>query len=188
LARFSTERKDSMPSRLHRLLLAVGVLTMLALPGTALAHNGHRHDRDRSRVCRAVENGRTPRGLTAAQAQSLATACTTRANAIKAANDAFRTATAGPRATFKAAVAPLNAQLRTAAQAKRTACRADRSSQACTDARTAFRTTLTTLAPQYRAARVAFRTAVRPAAQTRAAAVRAAQQAFRASVRQILGS
>ena len=47
---------------------------------------------------------------------------------------------------------------------------------------------LTTLAPQFRAARKAFATAVRPAARTRAAAVRAAQQAFRASVRQILGA
>ena len=176
-----------MPSRLIRLLLAAGVITMLVLPASALAHHGHRHDRG-SRVCRAVENGRTPRNLTAAQAQSLATACTTRDNAIKAANDAFRTATQGARDQFKATVAPLNAQLRTAFQAKRTACRADRSSQACTDARTALRNLATSLAPQFRAARQAFVTAIRPAAQTRAAAVRAAKQAFRASVTQILGS
>jgi hypothetical protein len=74
------------------------------------------------------------------------------------------------------------------AVAKRTACRADRSAQACIDARAAYRSLRTTLAPQFRAARKAFATAVRPAARTRAAAVRAAQQAFRASVRQILGA
>jgi hypothetical protein len=78
--------------------------------------------------------------------------------------------------------------VRTAADAKRTACRADRRSQACADARQALRTTLRTLAPQYRAAKDAFRGAIRPAAQARQATVRAAKDAFRAAVRQALGA
>jgi hypothetical protein len=85
-------------------------------------------------------------------------------------------------------VAPLNAQVRAAADAKRAACRADRQSQVCANARAAFRSTIAALGPQYRAARATFRTAVRPAAQTRAAALRAAQQAFRAAVRQALAA
>ena len=186
-ARSPTTEKDTMTSRLPRLCLAVGLLVALALPSAALGHGGGRHH-DRSRACRAVENNRVPRGLTAAQAQSLATACTTRANALKAADDAFAAAAKPARDAYVAAVAPLRAQLRTAFTAKRTACRADRSAQACTDARAAYRSLRATLAPQFRAARKAFATAVRPAAQTRAAAVRAAQQAFRASVRQILGA
>jgi hypothetical protein len=181
-----TTEKDTMTSRLPHLCLAVGLLVALALPSAALAHGGGHHDR--SRICRAVENNRVPRGLTAAQAQSLATACTTRANAVKAADDAFVAAAKPARDAYRAAVAPLTTQLRTAFTAKRTACRADRSAQACTDARAAYRSARTTLAPQFRAAREALRTAVRPAAQIRAAAVRAAQQAFRASVRQILGA
>src|SRR4051794_24562732 len=86
-----TTEKDTMTSRRPRLCLAVGLLFALALPSSALAHGGGRHH-DRSRACRAVENNRVPRGLTAAQAQSLATACTTRATAVKAANDAFAAA------------------------------------------------------------------------------------------------
>ena len=118
-------QKDTMTSRLARLCLAVGLLFALALPSAALAHGGGRHH-DRSRACRAVENSRVPRGLTAAQAQSLATACTTRAAAVKAANDAFAAATKSARDAYRAAVAPLNAQVRAAFDAKRTACRADR--------------------------------------------------------------
>ena len=180
--------KDTMTTRLPRLLLAIGLLLALALPSTALAHGGRHHERDRSHGCRAVDNGRVPRGLTAAQAQSIATACATRATAIKAANDAFAAATQSARDTYRATVAPLNAQVRAAADAKRAACRPDRRSQACANARTAFRSTIAALGPQYRAARATFRTAVRPAAQTRAAAVRAAQQAFRAAVRQALAA
>ncbi len=159
-----------MTTRLPRLLLAAGLLFALALPSAALAHGGRHHERDRSHACRAVDNGRVPRGLTAAQAQSIATACATRAAAVKAANDAFAAATKSARDTYRATVAPLNAQVRAAAAAKRAACRADRRSQACANARAAFRSTITSLAPQYRAARSTFRTAVGPAAQTRAAA------------------
>jgi hypothetical protein len=177
-----------MTSRLPRLLLAAGLLLVLALPGSALAHGGHHGDRDRhddrSRVCRAAQKGKVPRNLTAAQAQAIASACGTRASAIDAANSAFAAATKGARDTYRAAVAPLNAQIRAAARAKRTACRADRRSPACADARAALRNTARSLAPQYRAARDAFRAAVRPAAQTRKAALRAAQDAFRTAVRQ----
>jgi hypothetical protein len=172
-----------MTTRITRLLLATGVLLMLALPSAALAHGGRHHER--GNACRAVAKGHVPRGLSAAQAQSLATACATRAAAFKAANDAFKAATQPARDAYKAAVAPMNAQVRAAFQAKRAACRADRSSQACADARAALRQTITTLAPQYKAARDTFRAAVRPAAQARAAAIRAAQQAFRASLSQI---
>jgi len=180
--------QGQMTTRLPRLLLAAGLLLVLALPSAALAHGGRHHERDRSHGCRAVENGRVPRGLTAAQAQSIAAACATRAAAVKAANDAFAAATKSARDTYRATVAPLNAQVRAAADAKRAACRPDRRSQACANARAAFRSTIAALAPQYRAARATFRTAVRPAAQTRAAAVRAAQQAFRAAVRQALAA
>ena len=178
-----------MISRFARLLLATAMLLALALPAVASAHRGRDHDRGLSsaRVCRAVENGRVPRGLTAAQAQALATACTTRANALTAAATAFDTATASARATYRATVTPLVAQVRTAEQAKRTACRADRASQACTDARAALRTTIAAVAPQLRAARTAFRAAIAPALQTYRTAVRAAQTAFRTSVNQILG-
>ena len=96
-----------MTTRLPRLLLAAGLLFALALPSAALAHGGRHHERDRSHGCRAVENGRVPRGLTAAQAQSIAAACATRAAAVKAANDAFAAATKTARDTYRATVAPL---------------------------------------------------------------------------------
>src|SRR3954447_11100167 len=182
--------KEPMTSRLARLLPALVMLLALALPAVASAHGG---DRDRGvgqrdgRSCRAVTNGRVPRGLTAAQAQALATACTTRADALTAARTAFDTATASALATFRATATPLVTQVRTAEQAKRTACRADRASQACTDARTALRTTIASVRPQLRAARATYRAAVAPALQTYRAAVRAAQAAFRTSVDQALG-
>src|SRR4051794_23104668 len=179
--------KESMTSRFARLLLATTMLLALALPAVASAHGGHGRDRGADRVCRAVRNNHVPRGVTAAQAQALAAACTTRANAIAAATTAFDTATASARATYRTTVAPLAAQLRTASQAKRTACRTDRASQACSDARAALRTTLATVAPQIRAARQTYRAAVAPALQSYRTAVRAAQDAFRASVNQILG-
>jgi hypothetical protein len=173
-----------MTSRLSRLLLAVGVLLMLALPAVASAHGGRDHDRGRT-SCRAVQRGVVPRGLTTEQAQALATACTTRAGALKAAGDAFDAATASAQAAYRAAVSPLVAQLRTAETARRTACRADRHSQACIDARAAYRTTVRTVGPKVRDARDAYRAAVRPARETYRAAVRAAQTAFRTAVRQI---
>ena len=126
-----TDSKDTMTTRLPRLLLAIGLLLALALPSAALAHGGRHHERDRSHGCRAVDNGRVPRGLTAAQAQSIATACATRAAAVKAANDAFAAATKSARDAYRATVAPLSAQVRAAADAKRAACRADRQSQVC---------------------------------------------------------
>jgi hypothetical protein len=183
-----------MTSRLARLMLATGALLMLALPAVASAHGGRDHDRgdrgrgrDASRVCRAAQDARVPRRLTAEQAQALATACTTRATAVQAADDAFDAAVKPALDTYRAAVTPLLAQVRTAAQARRDACRADRRAQACTDARTAYRTTVAGVQPQLRAAREAYRAAIRPAAQTFRTAVRAAQDAFRASVSQALG-
>jgi hypothetical protein len=183
-----------MTSRLARLLLATGVLLMLALPAVASAHGGRDHDRgdrgrgrDASRGCRAVQNGRLPRGLTAEQAQALATACTTRADAVQAADDALDAAVKPALDAYRAAAAPLLAQVRTAAQARRDACRADRAAQACTDARAAHRTTVAGVRPQLRAARDAYRAAIQPAAQTFRTAVRAAEDAFRTSTSQLLG-
>jgi hypothetical protein len=176
-----------MTTRLARLLLAAVMLLALALPAVASAHGGRDHDRGNGRTCRAVQNGRVPRGLTGAQAQALAAACTTRANAIAAARTAFDTATAPALQTFRTTVTPLVTQVRTAERAKRTACHADRASQACADARAALRATIATVGPQLRAARTAYRDAVAPALQTLRAAVRAAQAAFRTSVDQILG-
>ncbi|MEA2227716.1 MAG: hypothetical protein QOF04_1346 [Solirubrobacteraceae bacterium] len=173
-----------MTSRLSRLLPAAGVLLVLALPATAPAHGG---GRDHARgACKAVQDGAVPRGLTAEQAQTVATACTTRDAAVKAADDTFLAATTAARDTYRAAVTPIVAQIRTAADAKRAACRPDRRAQACRDARAAHRTTVQPLAQQIRAAREAYRAAVRPAAETRRTAVRAAKQAFEASVRPIL--
>jgi hypothetical protein len=175
-----------MTSRLSRLLPATGMLLALALPATAPAHGGGRdHDRARG-ACKAVQNGSAPRGLTAEQAQTVATACTARDAAVQAAGDAFEAATTASRETYRAAVTPIVAQIRTAAEAKRAACRPDRRAQACRDARAAYRTTVRPLAQQIRAARDVYRAAVRPAAETRRTAVRAAKQAFEATVRPLL--
>jgi hypothetical protein len=176
-----------MTSRFSRLLLATGMLLALVLPASALAHGGRDHDGDRSRVCRSVENGAVARGLTAEQAQAVAAACTTRATALKAAADAFNSATTSARDAYRATVTPIAAQIRTASEAKRAACRPDRRAQACLDARAAYRTAVAPLAQQIRAARDTYRAAVRPAAQTYRTAVRAAKDAFRTAVRPLLG-
>src|SRR3954453_11247402 len=91
------DTKEPMTSRLARLLPALAMLLALALPAVASAHGGDRdrgHGHRGARACRAVQNGHVPRGLTAAQAHAVATACTTRANALAAARTAFNTATA----------------------------------------------------------------------------------------------
>jgi hypothetical protein len=174
-----------MTSRLPRILLALGLLVALAMPAAASAHHGR--DRDRG-VCRAVANGRVPGNLTAAQAQQLAAACTARRDAIRAAATAFDTATQQARAAYRATVTPLAQQVRTAAIAKRDACRnGNRGTQACADARAAFRTVVTTVRPQIRTARRTLRAAIAPARQTYRTAVRAAQQTFRTTVNQVLG-
>jgi len=178
-----------MTARPARLLLAAVMLLALAVPAVASAHGGRDRDRGfhKGRACRAVENGRVPRGLTAAQAQALATACTTRANAIAAARTAFTTATASAQADYRTAATPLVQEVSTAERAKRAACRPDRASQGCADARSALRTTIATVTPKLRAAGVAFRAAIAPALRTYRTAVREAEAAFRTSVAQILG-
>jgi hypothetical protein len=173
-----------MTFRLSRILLALGLLVALAMPAAASAHHGR--DRDRG-VCRAVQSNRVPRHLTATQAQQLAAACTARADALRAAATAFNAATQQARDAYRATVTPLAQQVRTAEVAKRTACRADRGSQACADARTALRNVLATVRPQLRTAGQTLRDAIRPALQTYRTAVRAAQQTFRTTVNQILG-
>jgi hypothetical protein len=176
-----------MSSRLSRLLLFTGMLLALAMPAVASAHRGHDGDHGANRSCRAVRNGNVPRGLTAAQANAIAAACTARAGALATAATAFDTATKQASDTYKATVTPLVDKIRAAKEAKRTACRPDRTTQACTDARAAYRKTVADARPLLRAARDAYRDAVRPALTAYRTAVRAAQDAFRAAVNQALG-
>ena len=173
-----------------RRLITAGLMLTLAVPSSAMAHRGHHHGfphfRHRGVPCHALEAGRTPARFTADQASALKAACTTRDNAIKQANATFKADTASARSTYQAAIAPLKADLKAARQARRSACSADHMSQACTDARTAYRNTLKADLPKIRDAVRAYAQAVRPAAQTRHAAIRAAERAFRQAVKAAL--
>src|SRR3954451_16002984 len=170
-----------------RSLAAVGATLALAVPTAAQAHgHHHRHHHGYGVPCRALEAGKTPRGVTADQATALKDACTGRDSAIKTANDTFKASTADGRATYLAAIAPAKASLKTAWQSLRSACKADRASQACTDARSAYRTAVANARPVFRDAWSAYVTATRPAAETRLAAVRDAQKAFKAAVAKVL--
>jgi hypothetical protein len=176
-----------------RRLLTAGLMLTLALPSSALAHRGHNHHgfghfRQRAVPCHALEAGRTPARFTADQVTALKTACTARDAAIKQANDTFKSDTASALATYKATVAPLKADLKSARDARRSACRTDRTSQACADAKTAFRTALQTDLPKLRAAFHAYKQAVRPAEKTRNQAIVAALKAFRQAVKAALAS
>jgi hypothetical protein len=178
-----------MMLRASRRLAAAGIMLTFALPGAAMAHHGHngfRHSHARGVPCRALEAGRTPARFTADQAAALKDACTTRDAAIKAANAAFRSDTAGARATYKDAVKPLVAELKAAFKARRAACHADRASQDCADARAALKSTRKADLPKIRAAWRTFVKAVRPAAHTRNKAVRAAKREFRQAVKSAL--
>jgi hypothetical protein len=166
-----------MTFRFARAAAVAGALLTLAAPGVAAAHG--RHGLRPAVRCAAVEAGYVPHGASADQASALKAACDTYAAAVKAADDAFAT-TAQPAAD---AVKSVRDQLRTAKQARRSACAADRTAQACTDARSA----VATLRGQLRQAWQAYRAAVKPARRTRDAAARAAAQALRAQIRQILG-
>jgi hypothetical protein len=173
----------------RRLAIAGAALT-LALPGTAMAHHGVHHGfarlGARAVPCKALEAGRTPARFTSDQITALKSACETRDAAIKAANAKFKTDTASARSTYRATVSPLFTEIRTARQNRRSACHADSSSQACADARAAFKTTLKNDLPKIRAATHAFNQAVAPAAHTRNQAIRAALVAFRAAVKTAL--
>lgn len=175
-----------------RRLIAAGAALALALPGAALAHGRSHHESHarhfhaRGVPCHALEKGRTPARFTADQASALKDACTTRDAAIKAANATFRSDTADARSAYKDAVAPLRADLKSAAQARRTACHADRTSQDCADARSAYRNTLETDLPKLREAFRTYIQAIRPALKTRNQSIRDAQRAFRAAVQAAL--
>jgi hypothetical protein len=179
-------------SPIARRLVAAGATLALAAPAPALAHDHHHHHHHGfgrfGAPCRALEAGKTPRHVTADQAAALKSACATRDAAVKAANAAFKTATAGPLATYKAAVAPAKASVKDAWTNLRTQCKADRSSQACADARTAYRSAVEKARPVFASAWTAYLTATRPAAQTRNAAIRDAQKNFRAAVAKALAS
>jgi hypothetical protein len=181
-----------MTSRLARRLCVAGAALTLAAPGTALAHRGnddHGNDRSGSRgaSCNQLQRGSAPRNVTAEQTQALVAACTTRDAAVKAADDAFTAATKPAADAFRAVATSVATDASAAKTARRAACDADRSAQACVDARAAYRTTIRTLSDKLRTAKRAYRDAVRPAAQTRKDAVKAAKAAFRTSVAQILG-
>jgi hypothetical protein len=181
-----------MNSRLARRLCVAGAAIALVAPGTALAHRGNddrgqdvRHGFRAS--CTALQAGSVPRSATTQQAQALVAACATRDAAVKAANDAFTAATKPAADAFSTVAASVAADARTADEARRAACRPDRSSQACDDARTAYRATVRPLFDKLRAAKRAYRDAARPAARTRHDALKAAKLAFRQSVALILG-
>ena len=175
-----------------RRLLTAGLMVTLAVPSSALAHHrrhhGFPHFHHRGIPCHALEAGRTPARFTADQTSALKAACTTRDDAIKQANATFKSDTAGALATYKATVAPLKADLKTARQNRRNACSADRTSQACADARTAYRTARHTDLPKMRDAFRTYAHAVRPAVKTRNQAIRAALKAFRQAVKTALAS
>jgi hypothetical protein len=174
-----------MPSISRRLVVA-GTTLALALPAPALAHKGHhRHHHGFGVPCRALEAGKTPRGLSADQAAALKDACTARDNAIKAANDTFKASTADALAAYKTAVAPARANVKSAWQSLRTACKADWRSQECSDARSAYRTALDNARPVFRDAWKAYFTATQPARDARSAAIRDAQKAFKAAVAKV---
>src|SRR4051812_36866165 len=169
-----------MTYRFARRSLAIAATLLLAVPGAASAHRADR--------CAAIKAGHVPRGLTADQAAALSTACDTLSAAVSAADDAYLAATQPAADAYSSSRDSVSADLRTAAQTRRSACRPDPRAQTCADARAAYRATLESGRGLLRTAWRAYRDADRPAAATRRAGVRAAQAAFQQQLAQILHS
>ena len=173
-----------MRIRSLRPLAVAGAALALAVPGTALAHGGHAHGVN----CRAIAAGHAPKKLSDDQVKALAAACATRDAAVKAANDAYVAATKPAYDAYRATAESVRADLRSAKQARRAACKPDPSAQACKDARASYHATVRSLRAKLREAKRTLHEAVRGSRQTWRASIKAAEAAFLAQVAQILQS
>ena len=180
-----------MNKRMIRALVA-GALAALVLPAGAPAHGKHgnpgNHGKRSMVSCHALERGKARHNLSDDQVKALLAACQERDAALKAAAEQFRSATQGPRDTYRAEVKAALESVRASKQAKRDACKADHDSQACQDAKAKSKADKRAAKERIRAARKAYIAAVKPEWEKYKDAVRAAQQAFRTKVAEILGT